>query len=470
MNRSKYLCLLVLTVAIITPIAIELVRGNYRWQLLPVSICGILLAISTLVFFKFKIESSLVFPALIGLGLVSLMASALLSYLFPVFTFPTPTGKYAVGTTSIYLVDRSRREQCDPATTSDRSLVVQVWYPTTNTSGVKTPYLADPRLIPSGLFSHLGLITTNAVLDAPIATVATPSPVIIYSPSWSGYRTDNTFQTQELASHGFVVIGLEHPCSVPLAIYPNGRVIYSNLSADYTSSDAAFTKLLQVGAAQLILRTQDIQFVLDRLPEIAKSKLFKDTFNLDKIGIFGHSFGGAAAAQACAIDPRLKAGINMDGLLFGSVAQQGAAQPFLFMNSDYPRPTIADLQPPHSSKQRSQQTDAWGYAQRDRWFQHHGGYNLTLKGSAHMNFSDYPLRSQIANGGGKIGTKRAMEIVNAYTVAFFERELMGHPAPLLDRVVPDLQHPHASSPFPEVIFENYERPSNPTARSRHSSN
>ena len=405
-----------------------------------------------------------------GLGAIGLITSALLSDLFPIFTFPVPTGKYSVGTTSIELVDRSRIEQCDRATTSNRSLVVQVWYPTANTSGVKAPYLADPRLIPSGVFSHLGLIETNAMLDAPIATAATPYPVIIYTPSWSGYRTDNTFQTQELASHGFVVIGLEHPCSVPMAIYPDGRIIYSNLSADYTSSEAAFAKLLQVGAAQLILRTQDIQFVLDRLPEIAQSKLFKDTFNLTQIGIFGHSFGGAAAAQACAIDPRLKAGMNMDGLLFGSVAQQGAAQPFLFMNSDYPRPTIAELQSPHSSKQRAQQTDAWGYAQRDRWFQQHGGYNLTLTGSAHMNFSDYPLRSRFANGGGKIGSQRAMAIVNAYTVAFFERELRGQPAPLLDRIIPDRQHPAStSSPFPEVIFENYPQPSSSTPQSSHSS-
>ncbi|WP_373540194.1 alpha/beta hydrolase family protein [Chamaesiphon sp.] len=459
MNRSKYLYLLVLTVAIIAPIAIEFVRGNYRWQLLPALSCGLVLAISTLVLFKFKIKLPLLFSIAIGLGLIGSIASALLSYLFPVFTFPTPTGKYSVGTTSIYLVDRSRRELCDPANTSNRSLVIQVWYPTTDTSGIKAPYLADPLLIPSGTFSHLGLVKTNALLAPPIATAATPYPVIIYTPSWGGYRTDNTFQTQELASHGFVVIGLEHPCSVPMAIYPNGKVIYGNLSSDYTSSDAAFTKLLQVGEAQLILRTQDIQFVLDRLPEIAKHKLFKNNFNLTQIGIFGHSFGGAAAAQACAIDSRLKAGINMDGLLFGSAAQHGATQPFLFMNSDYPRPTAADLRPPHHPHQRSQQTDAWGYEQRDRWFRQHGGYNLTLTGSAHMNFSDYPLRSRLNQDGGKISPQRAMAIVNAYTLAFFGQELRGQPAPLLARVTPESSDRQStSSLFPEAIFENYPQP------------
>ncbi len=466
MNRAQYLCSIVLTVAIVIPLSIELARGNYRWQLLPAVASGILLLVSLLCLLWFKRELPLLFPSLIGLGLVGLLASALLSYLFPIFTLPELTGKYQVGTTSIYLVDRSRIELCDRSTQSNRSLVVQVWYPTLQTNGIKAPYLSDPRLIPTGTFSHLGLIKTNATLEASIATAEAPYPVIIYTPSWSGYRTDNTFQTQELASHGFVVIALEHACSVPMAIYPDGRIIYSNLSADYTSSDAAFTKLIQVGAEQLILRTQDIQFVLDRLPEIATNKLFKAAFNLDRIGIFGHSFGGAAAAQACSIDPRLKAGMNMDGLLFGSVAQSGATQQFLFMNSDYPRPTAATMQAANERKRREQQTDIWGYEQRDRWFQHHGGYNLTLRQSAHMNFSDYPLRSRIANDGGKIAPKRAMKIVNAYTVAFFDRALKGQPTPLLDRVTPKSPNlTSASSPFPEVIFENHPQPSHPTARS-----
>lgn len=455
MNKSKYLWLVILAVAIVTPIASDLVRGNYRWQMLPAMFSSILLLLSVAVL-KLNVKLPLLFPCLIGLGITGLLASPLLSELFPVFTFPVPTGKYAVGTTSLDLVDKSRIELCDPNTKSNRELVVQVWYPTTQTNGVKAPYLQDARLIPQGVSSHLGKVKTHAILDAPIAKDV-PYPVIIYTPSWSGYRTDNTFQTQELASHGFVVIGLEHPCSVPMAIYPSGRIIYSNLSADYTSSDEALATLLRVGEEQLVLRTQDIRFVLDRLPQIARDKPFKTTFNLNKIGIFGHSFGGAAAAQACSVDPRLKAGMNMDGLLFGSAARQGAAQPFFFMNSDYPRPTRADLSSSNGSLRRDKQTDAWGYEQRDRWFQQHGGDNLTLLESAHMNFSDYPLRSRLRNGGGKISTDRAMKIINEYTVAFFDRELKGKSSSLLKR--------QSGSPFSEVVFEHRAQPRSPTAQS-----
>jgi dienelactone hydrolase len=456
MHSDKYLVLVILAVATVVPNMMDLAEGGYRWQMLPAFGASITILLSALGLIKLKIKLPLLFPLLVGLGIVGLVASAILSYLFPIFTFPVPTGQYPVGTISLLvphksttkLVPKSQTDLCDQVAKSDRELVVQIWYPAVKTYGAKSAYLPDPRLIPQGKFSHLGLIKTNAVRDAAIVTAdASTYPVIIYSPAWSGFRTDNTFQTEELASHGFVVIGLEHPCAVPMAIYPDGKVIYGTLSApDYTASDAAMAKFLQVAEAQLNLRTSDVNLVIQELPHINSMEALQGTLNLNKIGIFGHSFGGAVAAQACAIDRRITAGMNMDGLLFGSVAKSGASQPFLFMNSDYPRPTAADLNSTDGSQRRAQQTDAWGYQQRDRWLQQHGGYNLTLLGSTHINFSDYPLRSRL-DRGGKISIDRAMKIINEYTVAFFDRELKGKYSALLAR--------QSGSPFPEAVFEHY---------------
>jgi predicted dienelactone hydrolase len=454
MNRASYVALIIFSIFIPIAFGIDVYKDNYRWQLLPAIISSLIVFLLLLIRPKSKLPRSQ-FLMVVSFGVVGFLASAGCSYLFPVFALPTPTGRYAVGTTSIDLVDRSRLELCDPTTKSPRELVVQVWYPAISNYGDKAPYLPDRRLIPTGMFSHLGLLKTHAVRDVAIAPPTSPYPVILYTPSWSGYRTDNTFQTQELASHGFVVIGLEHPCSVPMAVYPSGRVIYSNLSSDYASSDAALATLLRVGEEQLILRTQDIQFVLDRLQQLNQHELFDGAFDLNKIGIFGHSFGGAAAAQACEIDRRLKAGINMDGLLFGSAAQHGAAQPFLFMNSDYPRPTSTELTSSDGSLRRSKQTDEWGYQQRDRWFRDWGGENLTLLGSEHMNFSDLPLRSRFNNSGGKISPDRAMKIINAYTVAFFDRELKGQQSPLFSDTVTKTDRLRSGSPFPEVIFDRH---------------
>src|SRR4029077_16770939 len=72
--------------------------------------------------------------------------------------------------------------------------------------------------------------------------------------------------------------------------------------------------------------TADIGYVLDRLGQLNTSdpsRRFTERLDLTRVGIFGHSFGGAKAAQFCSRDPRCKAGIDVDGSLHGSVIQSG---------------------------------------------------------------------------------------------------------------------------------------------------
>jgi hypothetical protein len=72
-----------------------------------------------------------------------------------------------------------------------------------------------------------------------------------------------------------------------------------------------------------------------------------------------------------------------------------------------------------------------------------------------MNFSDYPLRTSIRNGGGSISPDRAMKIINAYTVAFFERELKGKHSPLFSDITAKNDRRRSDRPFPEVIFDRH---------------
>ena len=58
---------------------------------------------------------------------------------------------------------------------------------------------------------------------------------------------------------------------------------------------------------------------------------------MQRLGMFGHSFGGATALQFCHDDPRCKAGIDIDGAPYGSVVQEGLKQPFMFILSDHSR-------------------------------------------------------------------------------------------------------------------------------------
>src|SRR2546421_10237866 len=56
---------------------------------------------------------------------------------------------------------------------------------------------------------------------------------------------------------------------------------------------------------------------------------------MSRVGVFGHSLGGAVAAQFCHDDSRCKAGIDIDGAPHGSVIRDGLTQPFLFLLSDH---------------------------------------------------------------------------------------------------------------------------------------
>ena len=53
--------------------------------------------------------------------------------------------------------------------------------------------------------------------------------------------------------------------------------------------------------------------------------------------MFGHSYGGATAAQILAKDSRVKAAINMDGTLYGEIfPESGIGKPFLLMSAEEP--------------------------------------------------------------------------------------------------------------------------------------
>ncbi|MDV2998473.1 MAG: hypothetical protein N5P05_000079 [Chroococcopsis gigantea SAG 12.99] len=386
--------------------------------------------------------------------IISIIISILLLYLFPLSIFPEPTGYYEVGTTSLHLVDRSRLELCDSGERSYRELMAQIWYPSERLEGEKALYLKDQRLVPHKLpFIHLGLVRTNSVENAPAARIDPSYPVILYSPSWNGYRTENTFLSEELASHGFIVIALEHPCAVPLAIYPSGKIVRGNLPApDYTSSDQALINFLRLGDEQVLLRTQDIIFVINELSAINEGKIqtpLTHLLALDRMGIFGYSFGGAVAAESCFQDGRLKAGLNMDGLLFGRVAEEGTSQPFFFMNSDYPRPTFSDLNSSNGTFRRDSEINALGYERMDNWIKRYGGYYLTLLNSSHVDFSDTPLRSRLRTLKLNNHTPaiRSSKILSSYVVAFFREYLQDFHSSLLDDGTNNI--------YPEVSYRHY---------------
>ena len=75
-------------------------------------------------------------------------------------------------------------------------------------------------------------------------------------------------------------------------------------------------------------------------------------------------------------------------------------------------------------------------------------YNITVSGSIHEDFTEFPLLFPLfrktIGPPESIDSQKMLKIMNAYTLAFFNKYLKGIDSPLLDGPSPD---------FPEVIIK-----------------
>lgn len=150
-------------------------------------------------------------------------------------------------------------------------------------------------------------------------------PLALLSPGLNTSRLFYSSLAQTLASHGFLVVTLDHPYDVDVCEFPNGDVIYGGRitkPADANGSTASVEHGLSV-------RARDASFVLDVFGVHGKGEAL----------ILGHSFGGAAAATAMLGDARFRAGVNLDGIMFGdvlnvSLGARAAPQAFVLWGSD----------------------------------------------------------------------------------------------------------------------------------------
>ena len=393
-----------------------------------------------------------------------LLSAAALTTILPVFELPKPTGGLLVGTVTKHLIDTERRETQVDHLGGPRELMVQMWYPTQQV-GTGQRYRRRDEL--SFLKQHLALVQTHSAPNVAVAESPARLPVLLFAPSWTGRRNQNTVQAEELASHGFVVVGIDHPFSTALTIFPDGRRAESTLGEFLDcSSDETVAASIRAATGQLALRSADVRFVLDeleRLDRLDPDGLFTGRLDFSRVGVFGHSFGGAVAAEVCRVDSRFKAGINYDGLVFGDVLEQGIGKPFLFFMDGTPLPTDAELSGTPGPWLRELILVA-DNVERLRYVHPAArGYWASVKGASHMSFCDSPLYSPIKRltHAGSIDAHRVLTLTNAYTLAFFDTYLNAKKSSLLDG---------PSALYPEVKIEplyTSERPSHYVSATNH---
>lgn len=172
--------------------------------------------------------------------------------------------------------------------------------------------------------------------------------------------------------------------------------------------------------------TGDMAFVVDRLEQLNArdpSGRFTGRLDMTRVGVFGHSFDGAQAAQFCSQDSRCKAGIDVDGSLHGSVIQAGIHKPFMFLLSGHGdfssgaevRQILADIQSVYDRLPAD------------------GRLRVVVRGANHFTFSDDGalLKSHLFRGvlrvSGKLGIdgRRQLALTSYCIASFFNAYLKG---------------------------------------------
>ena len=216
--------------------------------------------------------------------------------------------------------------------TKPRSFVMQLWYPRAAGKGRRERYM-PPKVaafvaadggLPASIFTRVKLA---AISDAAPRRRAGGWPVVLFSTGYGVERQLYTGLVQDLASHGYVVAAIDHPHDASIVSFPDGHTVSIGKVGE---SPNAISNALTV-------RIADTRYVLDTLTRLnrgSRTGAFSGMFDLDHVGMFGHSLGGATAAATMLIDRRIDAGLDMDGLLFGKVAVTGLEKPFMLFAAD----------------------------------------------------------------------------------------------------------------------------------------
>jgi predicted dienelactone hydrolase len=348
---------------------------------------------------------------------------------------PSPTGPFAVGRTVREWTDPTRVDPYASDPSERRSLVTWIWYPRSSS----TDDAPDADYLPAAwqpTVQLLGIRTTGLAAHsadgAAMADDETAYPVVLLSPS--GFPPLLLSGTaEELASQGFVVVGVNHTYETAVTVFADGRTAAMNpaaIAGALGTQAGAHEEVFDRRADVCRYKAADLAFVADCLADLGSDDPFAARLDLRRLAAVGHSFGGAAALQWCRDDPRCAAAVNLDGALWTEVGRVGL-----------PRPVLQVLAPHHEFDADPDQAVRAGMAPDAGWYAAErsitlGGwstvdrtglpaYSVQITGATHLSFMDVPFLPLEPGSPAApmlaattIDPARMLAVTNALLVAF----------------------------------------------------
>ncbi len=344
---------------------------------------------------------------------------------FPITTMEIPSGSYEVGTKMYEWTDQNRLETYgDEAGNNHRKIKVQAWYPAEKVQGFeRLPWIPEGRVVsrklarifyfPPFMLDQSEEVLSNSYLNAPVLSREKKYPVVVLSHGWSGFRALHSDIGELLASHGFIVLGIDHTYGAPVVVFENGEKIFIDGEALPRREDPHFLR-----SAEKFIGTyaQDIIFVLDVITT-PRGDLMEESLRIfldvDNIGLLGHSTGGGASVKVGAMDSRVQGIIGLDPWVepfSPSIIKKETFPYYLFLRSE-----------------------EWKGLENDENLHeilrnNHQGELFQLLGTTHVDFTMIHMYSPITRAvrlTGSLDRSRFEEIQETFILSFFENILKG---------------------------------------------
>jgi predicted dienelactone hydrolase len=429
-------------------IILHFILEGYRWQMIPTYLITLILVWCLYKEYSFfnggwikKIISGLTFSTL-------LLFAWSLPYILPVFSLPTPTGKYKIGSDYIHL-KTDREEEITEKTNDKRELMIKVWYPANIKNEEKEPYLndgdrigfAEKYSLPKSTFNYLNYVETHTYKSPKVTDEK--FPVLIFSHGSYSKASGYYAIIEEIVSQGYIVMNINHTYESTGTLFPDSTIKLYNKEydekhvstqqmgelawksqQDFNNAKTEDEKLLvsknilkNYIASDITKRwSKDISSVIDILETWNKSSFLANRLDTNKIGVFGHSQGASATGQALLEDDRIIAGVSLDGIQWGNMIDSTLTKPFLIISSDwkFPHPNFNTY-----AFRNGSSTDF---------------YDAKIKNSGHSSFMDIPLmvNLQFINEAGTINPNKAYKITADTVLQFFDMYLLEKPTNLID--------------------------------------
>ena len=357
---------------------------------------------------------------------------------------PRPTGAYNVGVVTHLLKDASRYYNDKKG----RPLLVRMYYPSVVMQKDYPSYLDDTmhlykerilntynNVLPEDI-QYLDEIKDWAMPDASIDTEKSPFPVLFFSPGFLMAAQLYSSLIEEMASHGYAVVSINHTDACWPVMFPDGSspAILPELANIFSNKERSYMQKFDTTQETWV---KDVEFVLSWL----HSQPLIKYLDLSCMGIFGHSFGGSTATEVSRKYNNFKATANLDGMLFGPNWDKPFETPSLFV--------VAEKKLTHEDALKVgltiEQVDNLLARCPKKVFDQlkDDSFYVTIKNADHAAFVDSKIiKSPLINN--EINPFRSIEVTRALLIDFFDHYLRNKRSTVLKE-----QNPR----FPDIIIK-----------------